>query len=188
MKILPALLLMAGCAAAFPLTDTKGRQIDVEIIGMSDTGLHARHAGKEITIPLARLSEESRKAVAAEIQRIAAQKEAARPRGLSVRNTGVKSNNGKFRYFFHVRNHEPHEWRGTLKIRMVASNGFKQSTRDFKMLVPADGASASFFDAYTGLPDTHGEYGLVSFEVIAEGDDGEAMSVPPGTIAPSLID
>jgi len=196
MKALLIILAIAAGAFAEPvtLTDTKGRSLSCEIVMVTEKSVSIRRAdGKSFDLELSTLDAASLKRVADFETARLAKIEAERPKGLVVTSQAVKrvsasSIGGDFRYFFYLRNHEATDWNGVVKIRLIAQNGTKSIAREFKVATMANGGASSFFDSKVGPVSFHGEYGIVSFEVEAEDQAGNAVTIPAGTISPKFED
>lgn len=191
------LAVASALAIQIEVTDTKGRRAKIDNMVLQDGVITATNAdGKVVSVPLEKLSEVSRKQVIEESERADAEKARAedeRPKGIIVMSLVVKrikasSIGGTFRYFFSVRNYEAVEWSGTVKIRLVAQNRIKGKEGEFKLIVHPNGSASGYFDASTGPPELHGEYGVTSFEVAAKDADGKPVAIAGGPISSKYID
>jgi hypothetical protein len=185
MKTILILLLawLPSHAEIVSLTDAKGRSVWATILsGDGDSVRISKTDGKEFTLRLADLTEDSRKTVAAKIAGI----EAAKPKGIIVSHVITKLVDGKFRYFFDIRNHEAKPWTGSATITLLNTQpGVKNGEAKFVSTKPTEpGLGTSvFFDARTGPASVHGEWSVAGFSYVIKDAAGKDESSGQGVLS-----
>lgn len=94
----------------------------------------------------------------------------AEPFDIRVTSVIVKKVDGKFRYFFDLRNHDSKPFDGSVKItlkntRPEITNG--RETFDTKSPIQPSNGTSVFFDVNTGPRSIHGDSSVESFEFVA---------------------
>lgn len=84
---------------------------------------------------------------------------------IAVTSQIIKKVDGKYRYFFDIRNNDTKDFNGSVTIQLVTAEGRKISKETFntnKAISPGLGTS-QYIDANTGPVSTHGESGYAKF-------------------------
>lgn len=100
--------------------------------------------------------------------------EAGEPFEVLVTNQIVKKVDGKYRYFFDIRNKDKKDFNGSVSITL--HNNMQQSPlggENFKANSPIspDLGTSVYLEINTGTPSAHGEYGITKFKYEARIDD-----------------
>ena len=95
---------------------------------------------------------------------------ASKPVEIVVTSQIVKSIDGKYRYFFNIRNKDTKPFNGSVSINLVNAEGDSVYDRTFSTdtaIAPELGNSV-YFDASTGPTSVHGSYGIKTFTYTAK--------------------
>ena len=175
--MLPTLMLGEN----IPITDTQGRTIQAEVISIQNGNVSVKKEGtKNFDIPLAKLSEASRKTVETEI---------AKNSGVFVTSLIVKHVGSKYRYFFDIRNKGPEDWSGSVTIA-IANKRVTNGEETFKSKLPFSSGMGyfGFIEVFTGPASVHGDDGVVSFRYSVTDATGKQINTGTGDISTKLED
>ncbi|GLV55901.1 hypothetical protein KDH_27450 [Dictyobacter sp. S3.2.2.5] len=79
----------------------------------------------------------------------------------------IKNVEGKYRYFFDVRNHDAKDFNGSVRIELYNNkqqSALGQETFDTQSAMPTNRGTSVYFDIHTGPPSVAGEYGVTHYK------------------------
>jgi len=182
--ILSTLLFsIAARADEIDLVDKRGRSLSVEVVSITDEDAKVRRVSdeSEFVIKLESLSEAS----VEKLKAIKAEKEQVK-----VTSLIVKKVDGKFRYFFDIRNYTDKPFEGA--VELVLHNkmeGVTNGSESFATKQPIQSGLGTvvFFDAFTGPSSVHGDASVVAFSYTVT-IDGAAVFSGAARISDKLED
>ncbi len=106
------------------------------------------------------------------------------PVDIVVTSQIVKPVDGKYRYFFDIRNQDTKSFTGNVNINLVNSLGQSIYDKDFTAVEPiSSGVGKSvYFDTSTGPTSVHGENGIETFTYTVT-NNGQTVKSDSGTIS-----
>lgn len=102
----------------------------------------------------------------------------------------IKNVEGKYRYFFDVRNHDAKDFNGSVRIELYNDNqqsALGQETFDTQSAMPTNRGTSVYFDIHTGPPSIAGEYGITHYKYAVLVNDQE-VNTGSGKIADEITE
>lgn len=204
-KLLAALLLLSLPSPALEITDLKGRTIDVTIIeSRNGTVRFRRSVGEVFEVPLATLTAESQKAIAAQLEAYAAwddqlalfneaKSKAPKPASITVTSQIVKKiKDGwlfdTYRYFFHCQNNTAQDWSGTVTIHIITEERKAMDSATFSLDLKPGAGSSGFLETHLPPASQMRGVGVADFVVEAKDSTGAEITIPPGRVSVKFED
>lgn len=101
---------------------------------------------------------------------------------ISVTSQNIKQVDGKYRYFFNIKNNDDKSFVGDINIDLISAEGNSIYGKDFKdASIDAGIGKNIYIDANTGPVQVHGANGISSFEFTAS-KEGQVIKSGNGSI------
>lgn len=105
------------------------------------------------------------------------------PMDILITSQTIKQVDGKYRYFFNIKNNDDEPFTGDINIDLISAEGKSIYDRDFQNASIGAGIGKNvYIDISTGPVRVHGANGIANFEFTAS-IDGQAVNKGNGSIA-----